>query len=148
MLKQTCARILLPPTDRATYLRRFRRPGIESLQRQHAIKLVLAECKKVSKCPYCYAPNGIVKKNGPMKISHEPYRGTKNAEAKAEYIDKFKVVLSENRGIGNHMDKIVEDLNPLKALELFKRVSAEVCTISLALGVDRRVSIGWAGAGM
>ena len=63
-----------------------------------------------------------------MKISHEPYRGTKNAEAKAEYIDKFKVVLSENKGIGNHMDKIVEDLNPLKTLELFKRVSAEVST--------------------
>ena len=108
---------------------------------------MLAECKKVSKCPYCYAPNGIVKKNGPMKISHEPYRGTKNAEAKAEYMDKFKVVLSENRGIGNHMDKIVEDLNPLKVLELFKRVSAEVCTISLASGPGRGAGMEYAGVG-
>lgn len=88
----------------------------------------------MSKCPYCFAPNGIVKKNGPMKISHEPYRGTKNAEAKAEYIDKFKVVLSENKGIGNHMDKIVEDLNPLKTLELFKRVSAEVSSLTFLNG--------------
>lgn len=91
----------------------------------------------MSKCPYCFAPNGIVKKNGPMKISHEPYRGTKNAEAKQEYQDKFKVVLSENKGIGTHMDRIVEDLNPLKALELFKRVSAEVCTILTGIEMGR-----------
>lgn len=102
----------------------------------------------MSKCPYCFAPNGIVKKNGPMKISHEPYRGTKNAEAKAEYIDKFKVVLSENKGIGNHMDKIVEDLNPLKVLELFKRVSAEVSDRSIEeKSPDVPIVLSWKGLG-
>lgn len=67
-----------------------------------------------------------MKKSGPLKISHEPYRGNKNAEAKREFEQKFKVVTSENQAVKAHMDRIVEDLNPLKALELFKRVSAEV----------------------
>ncbi|KAL7421304.1 DNA-directed RNA polymerase III subunit C1 (rpo31) [Cryptotrichosporon argae] len=122
---KTCARILLPHKDRAPYLARFRRPNLETLQRQKASKDVLAACKKVSACPYCLAPNGIVKKSGTLKISHEAYRGNKNAEQKKAFQAAFGNALAENQAIGQHLDRASEDLNPLRVLELFRRITAE-----------------------
>lgn len=60
-----------------------------------------------------------------MKISHEPYRASKNAGAKEEYLQGFGTAVAENKALGQHLSKVVEDMNPLKVLELFKRVSAE-----------------------
>ncbi|EJT46834.1 DNA-directed RNA polymerase iii largest subunit [Trichosporon asahii var. asahii CBS 2479] len=140
----TCARVLLPPEERASYLKRFRRPRIEMLQRQAASKGVLASCKKVTTCPYCFAPNGIVKKSGTLKISHEPFRSNKNADAKAEWLNGFKAVVSEQSAIGSHLGKSVEDLNPLKVLELFRRVTAEDCELlSLHPDVGRPEDYLW-----
>lgn len=65
-----------------------------------------------------------------MKISHEPFRAAKMAGHKEEWISGFATVIGEQQSIGTHLGKAVEDLNPLKVLELFKRISAEV-------------SIGW-----
>lgn len=131
---QTCARVLLPPSERAAFLRRFRRPGLETLQRQSASKAVLASCKKRTICSHCGAPNGVVKKSGTLKISHEPYRANKMAEAKSEWMATFKNAIGEDQAIATHLSKAVEDLNPLKVLELFKRVTAEVrCWIELVL---------------
>ncbi|BEI84854.1 hypothetical protein CcaverHIS002_0502550 [Cutaneotrichosporon cavernicola] len=126
---KTCARVLLPPQERAAFLKRFRRPKLEMLQRQGAQKGVLASCKKVTTCPYCFAPNGIVKRSGTLKISHEPYRSNKNAEAKQEWMSNFKSVITEQGAIGTHLNKSVEDMNPLKVLELFRRVTAEDCEL-------------------
>lgn len=61
-----------------------------------------------------------------MKISHEPYRASKMADAKKEWMEGFQTVIGEQQGIGTHLNKAVQDMNPLKVLELFKRVSAEV----------------------
>ena len=122
---QSCARCLLPPTERAGYLKRFRRPGLEGLQRSHLSKAVLSSCKKRAQCPWCGAANGTVKRSGTMKISHEPFRATKNAMAKEEYLSGFGTAIAENKAISQHLSRAVEDLNPLKVLELFKRVSAE-----------------------
>jgi DNA-directed RNA polymerase III subunit RPC1 len=125
LIIQSCARCLLLPTERAGFLRRFRRPGLEGLQRSHLAKAVLSSCKKRNTCPWCDAPNGTVKRSGTMKISHEPFRATKNAGAKEEYLSAFGTAVAENKAISQHLSKAVEDLNPLKVLELFKRVSAE-----------------------
>ena len=83
-------------------------------------------CKKQAICPYCGSANGIVKKSGALKISHEPYRSTKTAEQRKEAMTKFATVMAENKGLAANLEKLQEDLNPLKVLELFKRVSAEV----------------------
>jgi DNA-directed RNA polymerase III subunit RPC1 len=64
-----------------------------------------------------------------MKISHERYRAAKTAEAKAEWMAGFKTVIGEQSAIANHLAKAAEDLNPLKVLELFKRISAEDCEL-------------------
>lgn len=126
---QSCARCLLLPTERPGFLRRFRRPGLEGLQRSHLAKAVLSSCKKRSQCPHCGAPNGTVKRSGTMKISHEPFRASKNATAKEEYLQGFGTAVAENKALGQHLSRAVEDLNPLKVLDLFKRVSAEDCEL-------------------
>nr|XP_019049688.1 DNA-directed RNA polymerase III subunit RPC1 [Kwoniella bestiolae CBS 10118]OCF28618.1 DNA-directed RNA polymerase III subunit RPC1 [Kwoniella bestiolae CBS 10118] len=126
---KTCARVLLPQNERSTYLKRFRRPGLESLQRQSASKAVLASCKKRNICNYCGAANGVVKKSGPLKISHEPYRANKMAAMKEEWMGTFKTAVADNSAVATHLNKAVEDLNPLKVLDLFKRVTAEDCEL-------------------
>ena len=37
-------------------------------------KKILEKAKKMTLCPHCQAQNGVVKKCGLLKISHEPYR--------------------------------------------------------------------------
>ena len=40
-------------------------------------KKIIEQCKKVNVCPYCDASNGVVKKCGLLKISHEKFRSVK-----------------------------------------------------------------------
>jgi DNA-directed RNA polymerase III subunit RPC1 len=61
-----------------------------------------------------------------MKISHEAYKASKNAAAKEEFLMSFGSALADNKEMGQHMNKLVEDMNPLKVVELFKRISSEV----------------------
>ena len=67
-----------------------------------------------------------MKKAGALKISHEAFRANKNAEMQKEHLAGFATVLAEKSEWEAGIKKIVEDLNPLKVLELFKRVTAEV----------------------
>lgn len=48
------------------------------------------------------------------------------AGMKDEWMATFKSVVAENQAVATHLNKAVDDLNPLKVLELFKRVTAEV----------------------
>eukprot|EP00887_Chlorella_sp_A99_P005662 scaffold1.g5662.t1 len=52
---KTCARVLLPEAERRTYLRRFRSPRLERVQREGLFKRVLDRCKRVRDCPHCEA---------------------------------------------------------------------------------------------
>jgi DNA-directed RNA polymerase III subunit RPC1 len=56
-----CARVLLPPEELASWLRRFRRPGLERAQREAMFRRVLDLCKRVRVCPHCGEWNGVVK---------------------------------------------------------------------------------------
>ena len=132
---------------RDRFLRHYRRPRLESLQRQNLSKAVLAACKKHTVCPYCGGINGIVKKSGALKISHEPFRASKMAEAKKEWMATFATAVAEQKAIAANLGKASEDLNPLKVLELFKRVTAEVCKhiILLARYANEFAGLGAAG---
>lgn len=81
-------------------------------------------------CSYCGAYNGTVKKSGTLKISHEPFRAPRTAEAKAEWVGTFSNAVADDPTVAKYLEKAVEDLNPLKVLELFKRVTAEVSRLS------------------
>ena len=61
-----------------------------------------------------------------MKISHEPFRAKSLAGQRADWQEEFKTAVADDKNLGLHLNKAVEDMNPLKVLELFKRISAEV----------------------
>ncbi|KAH9935894.1 beta and beta-prime subunits of DNA dependent RNA-polymerase [Epithele typhae] len=127
---KTCARVLLEESDRRTFLKRFRRSNLENLQRQTFIKAVLTLAKKTVYCPYCSATNGTVKKAGALKIIHDRFRAKKTAEEMEKWKQTFGPAVEAQKELAAYVSKaIYEDLNPLKVLDLFKRISNEDCEL-------------------
>ena len=78
-----CSRALVSPIERAKLLRQMRDPRADALRKQSLYKRVVDRCKAASKCPYCGARNGPVRKiagAGALKLSHEKYRGVKKED--------------------------------------------------------------------
>ena len=123
---KTCAGILLSEEDKRLYLKKFRRPNLENLRRQRLAKEVNSVCRKVVRCPHCDAVNGVVKKVSGMKIVHEKFRAKAAAEARDQFEATFQTAIQEQPEIKTHLSKAQDDLNPLKVLALFKRISAIV----------------------
>lgn len=48
------------------------------------------------------------------------------ASMKDEWMATFKNAVAENQAVATHLGKAVDDLNPLKVLNLFERITAEV----------------------
>ncbi|KAG2344971.1 beta and beta-prime subunits of DNA dependent RNA-polymerase [Suillus weaverae] len=123
---KTCARVLLEEPDRRTYLKRFRRPGLENIHRQALCKQVNTMARKVVYCPYCSATNGAVKKAGVLKIIHDKFRAKKTADEMEKWKRTFAPAVEAQKELGMYLNKAIhEDLNPLKTLDLFKRISDE-----------------------
>src|SRR6266567_2635186 len=109
------------------YLKRFRRPNLENIQRQSLFKAVNAAARKIVYCPYCAATNGAVKKAGALKIIHDKFRAKKTAEELEKWKASFASAIEAQKELGIYINKAVhEDLNPLKVLDLFRRISDEV----------------------
>jgi DNA-directed RNA polymerase III subunit RPC1 len=109
-------------------LKRFRRPGLENVQRQSLCKAVSVLARKATYCPNCFAINGTVKKAGALKIIHDKFRAKKTADEMEKWKKSFAPAVEVQKELGMYLNKAVhEDLNPLKVLDLFKRVSDEVC---------------------
>ncbi|TDL29012.1 beta and beta-prime subunits of DNA dependent RNA-polymerase [Rickenella mellea] len=127
---KTCARVLLEEPDRRVYLKRFRRPNLENIQRQSLCKAVNAMARKVVYCPYCSAINGAVKKGGALKIIHDKFRAKKTADEMEKWKRTFAAAVEAQKELGIYINKaVIEDLNPLKVLDLFKRISDEDCEL-------------------
>ncbi|KAH7924840.1 beta and beta-prime subunits of DNA dependent RNA-polymerase [Leucogyrophana mollusca] len=127
---KTCARVLLDEPDRRTYLKRFRRPNLENIQRQALCKAVNTMARKVVYCPYCSSTNGAVKKAGALKIIHDKFRAKKTADEMERWKRTFAPAVEAQKELGVYLNKAVhEDLNPLKTLDLFKRISDEDCEL-------------------
>lgn len=129
-LFQTCARVLLEEPERRIHLKRFRRLNLENIQRQSLFKVVNAAARKTVYCPYCAATNGAVKKAGALKIIHDKFRAKKTAAEMEAWKKTFASAVEAQKELGTYVNKAVhEDLNPLKVLDLFKRISNEVNTL-------------------
>jgi len=125
---------MLNDTNRRVFLRRFRHPGLENLARQSLCKQVLAQARKVNVCNHCRAINGTVKKGGPLKIIHERFRQKKLSDEAEKWRNSFAAAIEAQAEVGRFLGmKGLEELNPLKVLDLFKRMPAEVCKPSLSL---------------
>ncbi|KAK4056507.1 DNA-directed RNA polymerase III subunit C1 (rpo31) [Microbotryomycetes sp. JL221] len=145
---KTCSRILLPPADCRKYLALFRRPNLDSLTVAALSRTIAATARKCAVCHYCSGINGVVKKTGPMRIGHEKFRGRNSkivgdeeggVDARGTYQgwrDSFAEAIAETKELEAHIDKAVEDLNPLKVLSLFKNIPDVDCEL---LGLDPTV---------
>ncbi|KAH8106355.1 beta and beta-prime subunits of DNA dependent RNA-polymerase [Cristinia sonorae] len=127
---KTCSRVLLEEPDRRSYLKRFRRPNLENIQRQALIRSVNALARKTVYCPYCAATNGAVKKAAALKIIHDKFRAKKTAVEMAQWKKTLLSAAETQKEIEPYLNRVIhEDLNPLKVLSLFKQISDEDCEI-------------------
>lgn len=116
------------------YLKRFRRQNLENIQRQSLFKAVNSAARKTVYCPYCAATNGAVKKAGALKIIHDKFRAKKTAAEMEAWKRTFASAVEAQKELSMYINKAVhEDLNPLKVLDLFKRISNEVRPFPLVL---------------
>lgn len=80
-------------------------------------------------CPYCSAINGTVKKAGALKIIHDKFRAKKTAEEMEKWKKTFTKAVEAQKELSMYLNKAAhEELNPLKVLDLFRRVSDEAST--------------------
>lgn len=83
--------------------------------------------RKVVYCSYCSATNGAVKKAGVLKIIHDKFRAKKTADEMEKWKRTFTHAIDAQKELALYLNKAVhEDLNPLKVLDLFRRISDEV----------------------
>ncbi|CAG8530365.1 3760_t:CDS:10 [Cetraspora pellucida] len=129
---KSCSRVLLEEDDRRTYLKRIRSTK-ESSARGKIEKSINALCKKIVDCPYCNAINGPVKKVGAIKIVHEKFKPKKAHEEQENFKNTFVNAVESMPELKPHIHKAQEDLNAMKVLELFKKISDEDCEL---LGLD------------
>jgi DNA-directed RNA polymerase III subunit RPC1 len=138
-----CSAILLPETERRSFLKEMRRSRKDNLRRLQIAKRVVERCKKSRDCVVCGAVNGVVKKAGTtaLKIVHEKFRYF-NQSASAKKIPPiskvvFDASLEEARATNADVDrfykKAQDDLNALRVLNLFKKISDPDCEL---LGLD------------
>ncbi|AMD22835.1 HHR066Cp [Eremothecium sinecaudum] len=144
---KTCAAILLSEEDKRQFLAELRRPGIDNLRRMGILKKVLEQCKKQRRCLHCGMLNGVVKKaaagsgSAALKIIHDTFRwvGKKSAPEKDKWVGDWNNVLHHNPELERYMKRTMDNLNPLKTLNLFKQVRSEDCEL---LGINSNVKAG------
>ncbi|KAK6514336.1 DNA-directed RNA polymerase III subunit [Arthrobotrys conoides] len=136
-----CSAILLDSSMRRSYLKEIRKPGIDNLRRVQICKKINEQCRKTKACFVCGAINGTVKKVGPLKVIHDKFRAFNSSNAASKVPPEAKVIFDKsfteakktNQDLDKHIRKAMDDLNPLKVLNLFKKVSPADCEL---LGMD------------
>jgi DNA-directed RNA polymerase III subunit RPC1 len=119
-----CSRLLLHETDRLAFLKRIRAGSRDALGRKSMLKEIIALCKKSQLCERCGGQNGTVKKVGALKLVHERYKASTKArkDHAAEFYARFATAAEANKDMKPHVQRAQEDLNPLKVLEILKRI--------------------------
>lgn len=129
-----CARVLLDENTRRRYLKALRRPDLDTLRKGAITKKIVEEAKKTKLCPYCSSLNGTVKKvaGHPLKIVHVKYAAYQASSAKSKvkpasmvaFEKSFEEAKAGVPDLEKHMKRAVDDMNPLRALNLFQRITA------------------------
>ena len=129
--------MLLTDTERRAFLKELRRPGIDNLKRTQICKRINEQCRKAKHCPYCDAINGQIRKVAALKLAHDRYVAYNKSSAKSKHepegLKRFKASFDEakknNNEVEKHARKAMEDLNPLRVLNLFKMISPTDCEL-------------------
>uniref|UniRef100_A0A146LPV0 DNA-directed RNA polymerase subunit n=1 Tax=Lygus hesperus TaxID=30085 RepID=A0A146LPV0_LYGHE len=116
-----CARVLLPHKERQIFIPKVRNPNLSYLVRKALRKQIQVRCKKVTICPHCGSINGVIKKNGLLKITHEKYRNKKPDETMIPELAE----LSKGMEYSTELTNIVKTgytLNPQEVLRLLETI--------------------------
>ncbi|MCJ1287100.1 hypothetical protein MMC26_006448 [Xylographa opegraphella] len=134
-----CSRILLSEPERRNFLKDLRRPNIDNLRKTQICKKIQEQCKKTKQCISCHAINGTVKKAGqhPLKIIHNRFRTFNQSNAQKKVAPLAKTLFDKsfdeakkcNTEVDKHIKKAMDDMNPLRVLNLFRRISASDCEL-------------------
>lgn len=136
-----CGAILLDEQTRRLFLDELRRPNIDNLRRMRILRRILDQCKKQRRCLKCRHVNGVVKKAASgtgaaaLKIVHDTFRyvGKKGDSEKQQWDTELDAVFARNAELAKFAKRTFEDLNPLKVLYLFKKVTPADCEL---VGID------------
>ncbi|KAK9464793.1 hypothetical protein V1512DRAFT_278045 [Lipomyces arxii] len=130
-----CSAILLDDQTRQKFLSELRRPGIDNLRRMQILRKVNEQCRKQRRCIQCGSVNGVVKKAGPLKIIHDKFRwtGKQDVEEQHDFDRSFESAKAFVTDLEKFQKKAMDDMNPLKVLNLFKRIIPSDCEL---LGMD------------
>ena len=136
---KSCSAILLDEASRRKFLQELRRPNLDNLRRSQICKRIAKEARKPHACPKCATLNGRVKKNGnsPLKITHEPfshYESSKSVKKvppreKTLFVQSFEKMKKPGGEIERNVRRALDDLNPLRILNLFEKISAPDCEL-------------------
>ena len=109
------------------------------MQKKGIWKKINTQCRKVRNCYACGALNGRVKKtgSGPLKFVHERFSSYDLSKAvhkkppreKVEFEKSFQHARKAYTDVDRYMRKAVDDMNPLKILNLLKRVKTTDCEL-------------------
>lgn len=107
------------------------------------MKKINAECRKARTCYSCGSINGRVKKAGqhPLKIIHDRFSTFNSSNAMKKVPPREKVLFEKSlvearksiNEIEKHVKKAMDDMNPLRVLNLFRRIRPSDCDL---LGMD------------
>ncbi|KAK3934585.1 hypothetical protein QBC46DRAFT_73601 [Diplogelasinospora grovesii] len=136
-----CARVLLEEPERRQYLKQLRQPGIDNLRRSQIVKKINEQCRKAKTCPYCGSIQGVIRKLSVMKLVHDKFSAFNKStsqkkmapEDKVAFDASFEQAKKYTPDLEKHTRKAMDDLNPLKVLNLFKAISPTDCEL---LGLD------------
>ena len=96
--------------------------GVDHAYRRVMFKKLLEKCKRTKVCFQCEAVNGPVKRAGQnLKIIHEKYTSNKAEQEKRERA--FEEAMKHNDQLRQHISRAQDDLNPIRVLQIFKRIA-------------------------
>ncbi|KAG6038237.1 hypothetical protein E4U41_004402 [Claviceps citrina] len=138
---KSCGRVLLEEPERQAFLKELRRPHLDNLRRTQILKRVNESCRKVKQCHYCGATNGQIRKVGVLKLVHDKFSSYNRStaakkvppESKIKFDESFAEARRQLPDLDKHLRKAMEDLNPLRVLNLFKCITSIDCEV---LGLD------------
>lgn len=128
---------MLTETERRQFLADLRKPFIDNLRRTQIRKKINEQCRKARTCPYCSSVNGQIRKIGVLKLVHDKFVAFNKSTAikkeppasKIIFDNSFSEAKRENPEVEKHLRRAMEDLNPLRVLNLFKMISAPDCEL-------------------
>jgi DNA-directed RNA polymerase III subunit RPC1 len=126
--------VLLTPEERVRFLgmlrssEEFGKAGSARLRKKISREL-LEMCKRKRRCPFCGDFNGSVKKPaGQFRLYHE-FKHTDTKQHVEAYLAEFENATLWNSQLEEHVSKAQNDLSPLTALELFRKITDADCEL-------------------